>query len=451
MKKIFIYTEATMNYIKIMPLFILFFISCNEIVNNESEKEGADAGEDQTTYIGSYVVIDISNSMLPEGETINLIEWTQDAGNPQEIYLFAQSSLNDKWIVSFEKEGRYKYTLNIECNSGNVFTDDVVITVNPRQPSVIEDIYLEARIRYELSYKEGELNAGKLQMLDSLPASDVVMKNYKTKSIQGIENCTNLIYLALGLQSITDLAPLADLTKLEYLDLSQNRTIEDISPLTNLVNLKKLILDTNPIKDISALGNLTNLKELWLWFTPITNLNPLSSLSNLEILHLSGVGEGITFESIEPLRNLLNLKQLDLSGGNITDITPLENLTELILLDVGYNNLTEISPVSKMKKLIRLYIRLNKINDISGIKNLESLDYLDAADNEIKDISELQYLPNIHLIGLSRNQIEDILPLVNNANLGKGVYLYLDGNPLNEKSVNEYIPALQARGVSVFY
>jgi Leucine-rich repeat (LRR) protein len=104
-----------------------------------------------------------------------------------------------------------------------------------------------------------------------------------------------------------------------------------------------------------------------------------------------------------------------------------------------------------MKKLIRLYIRLNKINDISGIKNLESLDYLDAADNEIKDISELQYLPNIHLIGLSRNQIEDILPLVNNANLGKGVYLYLDGNPLNEKSVNEYIPALQARGVSVFY
>jgi hypothetical protein len=59
-------------------------------------------------------------------------------------------------------------------------------------------------------------------------------------------------------------------------------------------------------------------------------------------------------------------------------------------------------------------------------------------------------LPNIHLIGLSGNKIEDILPLVNNPYLGQGVYLYLGGNPLNEKSLNEYIPILIERGVTVY-
>jgi Leucine-rich repeat (LRR) protein len=104
-----------------------------------------------------------------------------------------------------------------------------------------------------------------------------------------------------------------------------------------------------------------------------------------------------------------------------------------------------------MTKLIRLYIRKNEVEDISGIKNLENLDFLDAADNKIKDISELQYLPGIHLIGLSNNEIEDLLPLVNNPYLGEGVYLYIGGNPLSEKSINVYIPALVERGVTVYF
>ena len=103
-----------------------------------------------------------------------------------------------------------------------------------------------------------------------------------------------------------------------------------------------------------------------------------------------------------------------------------------------------------MKKLIRLYIRRNKVEDITGIRNLENLDFLDAADNQIKDISELQFLPNIHLIGLSGNKIEDISPLVSNVYLGKGVYLYLGRNPLNDKSINEYVPLLIQRGVTVY-
>ena len=145
------------------------------------------------------------------------------------------------------------------------------------------------------------------------------------------------------------------------------------------------------------------------------------------------------------------MEKLILSGGNITDITPLENLTKLILLNVGYNNfISNISAVSNMRKLIRLYIENNRINDITGINNLQNLEWLDASSNQIQDITELQYLPNIHLLGLSENKIEDLLPLVNNSSLGAGVELYISANPLSEKSINEYIPTLIQRGVTVY-
>ena len=441
---------TTTKFTQVIFIIISFFLSCDNSVDTKETISKADAGEDQETYVGSYVIFNPTKSKLAEADIIELIEYVPNSDNPREVFPIVQATLTDKFIADFEIEGNYKFTLTIKCKNGNVYTDDIIVNVKPRQPSLIEDIFLEARLRYRINYKDGELNAEKLLMVDSLPEPAFYIWNYKIENINGIEYCTNICYLRLNNQNIRDLSPLSNLTKLEFLDLYQNYTIEDISPIYNLTNLKKLILYSNPITDISGLGVLTELTELFLWGTPISDISSLSSLINLEILYIDGVGTGVNFNSIEPLRDLTKLKRLDIAGRSISNIKPLVDLTELIMLGLSYNNLTEISSVSKMKKLIRLYIRKNKVESLSGIKNLENLDYLDAADNQIKDISELEFLPKIHLIGLSGNKIEDISPLVNNPNIGQGVYLYLGGNPLNEKSINEYIPALIARGVTVY-
>lgn len=249
-----------MKFIFLLTLFSAISVSCQNPVNVDGKSSSANAGEDQTTYVGSYAVLDISKSII--NEPIRIIDWVQSANNPKEVNLFSQSSLKDKWILAFESEGIYKFILNINCENGNIYSDSITINVRPRQESVVDDIYLEARIRYRLGYKEGALNTDKLQMIDSLPAPGFHIKNYKTKSLEGIEYCKNLKLLNLALESITDLNPLSSLTDLENLDLNQNRTIEDISPISNLTNLKTLILYSNPIKDISALSNLTKLTEL---------------------------------------------------------------------------------------------------------------------------------------------------------------------------------------------
>ncbi len=58
------------------------------------------------------------------------------------------------------------------------------------------------------------------------------------------------------------------LTNLTYLDLSLNK-ISDIKPLSNLTNLTILSLQFNQISDIKPLSALTNLTELNLSFNQI--------------------------------------------------------------------------------------------------------------------------------------------------------------------------------------
>ena len=63
---------------------------------------------------------------------------------------------------------------------------------------------------------------------------------------------TQLIYLNLSYNQISDIRPLVGLTQLTSLDLAGNQ-ISDISPLIGLTNLEFLYLHRNPIADTSAL------------------------------------------------------------------------------------------------------------------------------------------------------------------------------------------------------
>ena len=64
--------------------------------------------------------------------------------------------------------------------------------------------------------------------------------------------------------NFTDLSPLRNCTKLEYLEIQTNK-IKDLSPLQNLTGLHHLNLGYNKdISDLSPLYGLTNLERLWI-------------------------------------------------------------------------------------------------------------------------------------------------------------------------------------------
>ena len=240
------------------------------------------------------------------------------------------------------------------------------------------------------------------------------------------EDMKHLPQLIAPNASITDLTGLEHATNLTLLNLSDN-SISDISPLAGLNNLAELYLSDNSISDISPLAGLNNLIWLDLNNNSISDLSPLKGLNNLLI-------------------------SLELSDNSISDISPLAGLTNLRILGLSGNSISDISPLKGLNNLISLKLSDNSISDLSPLKGLNNLLIsLELSDNSISDISPVAGLINLIELSLENNSISDISPLVANAGLGSGDTVSVSENPLNHASINIHIPALQSRGVEVYF
>ena len=280
-------------------------------------------------------------------------------------------------------------------------------------------------------------------------ATNLKVLNLQENSVSDISplmGLTNLTELNLTDNRISDISPLAGLNNLKELNLRDNR-ISDVSPLAGLNNLIKLRLGMNSISDISDITGLTNLTVLDLTSTSISDISPVAGLNNLITLYLGGNA----ISDISPLAGLNNLTQLFIWENSISDISPLTNSTNLTLLQIGENAISDISPLTGLTNLIYLSLSENAISDISPLAGLNNLTELYLRDNRISDISPLTGLTNLIYLSLPENAISDISPLVANTRLGNGHDVNLRRNPLNFSSLNIHIPALQSRGVTVWY
>ena len=134
-----------------------------------------------------------------------------------------------------------------------------------------------------------------------------------------MEFATNLRELDLSRNPITDLRPLANLTALEILDLSDAspETLNlDIAPLAALVNLEALSLESSRVSDIRPLAALTKLRTLDLSNNQIEDFSPLAGLTNLWTLRIRGNWTG-------DLSPLAGLNLINFSYDEVCEIVPL--------------------------------------------------------------------------------------------------------------------------------
>ena len=180
---------------------------------------------------------------------------------------------------------------------------------NAQEEDWMPDLSLRQAVRQKL---EIDTNAAltKADMLQ-LTALDTVKLQIteKINSLTGLEHAINLEVLLLPQNGIQDLLPLADLTKLTFLDLGGN-AISDISPLARLVNLEALGLWNNQIVDVSPLARLMNLKDLALQDNQITDISPLVTLTSLRELNVNNN----SIIDLSPLTELTSIEVLDSTG-----------------------------------------------------------------------------------------------------------------------------------------
>ena len=153
--------------------------------------------------------------------------------------------------------------------------------------------------------------------------------------ISPLRGLNNLVRLRIAENPLTDISALSELTELRVLRMHRHGDfIGGQNPRSHMG--ASGILFTNAVTDISPLANLTKLVDLNIHTQDISDLSPLSGLTSLLELRLAAN----SFTDLSPLRGLASLQFLELTGN---DITPLSGLTNLEALDLRFNpDLTDI-------------------------------------------------------------------------------------------------------------
>lgn len=117
--------------------------------------------------------------------------------------------------------------------------------------------------------------------------------------------------------------------------------LEDLKHLKNLETLDISFYDYN--FDLEPISNSTQLRELNLYGNAIDDISQLQRLTSLTSLNLAVNN----ISNVDPLKNLTNLKELQLNGNNITDIKSLSNMLSLTKLMVNGNKINDYTPTAK--------------------------------------------------------------------------------------------------------
>ncbi|PHS12117.1 MAG: hypothetical protein COA78_08735 [Blastopirellula sp.] len=199
-----------------------------------------------------------------------------------------------------------------------------------------------------------------------------------------------------------------------------NPTITDISQLTHLQSLEKVILDVPQKADLSPLGSLKQLDDLELTFSSeksftAKNIAVLSKLDCSLDIHLSGQ----FMDDLRPIQQLNNIRHLTIADAQVTDLAPLTHLTQLETLGIWGTPVKDISALSNLSRLKRLSLYDTQINDISPLSDLTQLEELNFSGPNITDLTLLAKLVNLRELSLTTPKAKDLSPLEKLVNLEK--------------------------------
>jgi len=196
-----------------------------------------------------------------------------------------------------------------------------------------------------------------------------------------------------------DLTFIAELTDLEYLELSGRVAYSERTQLSHLTKLETLILRGVEVDGswLASLSGLTHLKSLDLYATSLSDedLTHLGNLNQLEFLNLKHTH--VSDDSLASLSGLQSLKHLFFDEGPAI-YHPKRNIT-----DVGLKH------IARLTHLESLGLKNTGISDagLEFLTDCRQIEYLDLGDTGITDagLQRLSGLRRLKMIDVDGTQV----------------------------------------------
>ena len=208
-------------------------------------------------------------------------------------------------------------------------------------------------------------------------------------NIDALQYATNLQSLTLSPENnspgtYADVSALSGLTKLTYLDVSNNSALTNVAPLASLTNLTYLNFNDDPNVDLSdIIALLPNLQTLNIQQTQLSDPAYLARLHHLKSLDL--INTTVTSSEMTVISHL-DLTNLSVGGSgtvaDLQDIGSMKDLTQLFVFDDP--DATDASFLNGLTKLKSLDLYRDAFTNLSALSTLPALDNVDVGGQYVQ-------------------------------------------------------------------
>lgn len=280
----------------------------------------------------------------------------------------------------------------------------------------------------DMTYVAEEVTSKSLLKLTNL--TSLGYRNYAKADINWMSNLVNLKKLSIdSADKIPDFSVLYSLTNLESLKIENADLLKDINFINNMPKLKQLELINTSVKDIEPLKNKESLNKLTLKRNEISNIEALNTLNNLTELTLLG----IKGESSTSLNNFDHLEKVTIDSSNLDSISQLKTLTTLVIDGGSEIDLTKLDRFQKLGTLSLNSVDFTNEESLINLPLLKKISLKEASNDSNYDVGtslfEINFLEELNLgekVSLYLNKDRAFsLPNLKKMTITEPSYLYM--------------------------
>ncbi|GAA4836010.1 hypothetical protein [Algivirga pacifica] len=278
-----------------------------------------------------------------------------------------------------------------------------------------------------------------------------------------LSSLTVLKELDLSGTAVNTLNEVGKVPSLERLDISRTG-VKDLFPIQALKNLKQLFADHTSIEDLMPLQNLTDLERIYCDGTYVGNRmalqfmrqqpktlviydsqqlrrwwNDLSAPWVKVFADTYQENTGVALQDSltkEALQRIANFSSIDLSNNKeIQSLAPLSNLVNLKELHIDSTSISSLRGIEGLYSLETITANYSQIKDLSSIRTLTDLKILEVSNTLVDDLQSLRVMSELEQLNVSNTKVYDIMPLVT---LQKLKLLNLEGTEVVEKQAEQF-------------